>query len=85
MKLSELKKQVDDLSRKSKKLKVDPEIRMACLPNFPMGCSIKPKLVSTVGGDFKLESVGNEHLVYFAELKELGYLEGDVTEALGWR
>ena len=85
LKLSDLKKQVDDLSLKAKKQKVDPEIRIATLPNFPMGCTIRPELVSTVGGDFSSESVGGIHVIYLAELQEVGYLEGNVSEALDWR
>ncbi len=83
MKLSELKKQVDELSKLAKKEKVDPEVLFATLPNFPMALTVKPKIVSSLKGDWKLDSV-NEPAVILAEWKEKGFITGEVRTALGW-
>lgn len=82
MKLSELKEQVDALTKLAKKKKVDPEVRMATLPKFPMDCSVNPRLRSSLAKDFPVQ--GKLHLVYFGELKEVGYLQPEVSQSLGW-
>jgi hypothetical protein len=84
MKLSELKKQVDALNKLAKKEKVDPEVRMATLPNFPMECTIRPKLTSSLSGDYSLNAIDKEHTVYFAEHNEIGFITGEIRTALGW-
>lgn len=73
MKLSELKKQVDTLSRKAKKDKVDPEIRAAVLPKFWTSVSLRAAAVSSIG-------LEGEPVVYLIEDKELGAIAGDIFE-----
>ena len=85
MLLSELKEQVAELSRLAKKEGVDPEVQMATLPNFPVACSVNPKVLSSLTKDFPLEVVGGIHIIILGENKELGGVAGEITEGFGWR
>ena len=84
MQLSELKTQIDALSKKAKKAKVDPEIRVAVLPKFPSGISLRSKVVSSLDDDLNVEDTGNAHYIYLAEKNETGAIFGEVTERFGW-
>ena len=84
MKLSELKPQIDALSRKAKKAKVDPEIRVAVLPKFPSGISLRTKIVSSLDDDLNVADTGGIHCIYLAEKGEEGAIFGQVTERFGW-
>ena len=84
MKLIELKRKIDALSKKAKKAKVDPEIRVAVLPNFPSGISLRSKVVSSLDDDLNVEDTGNAHYIYLAEKNEEGAIFGEITERFGW-
>ena len=84
MKLSELKKRVDEISRKAKKAKVDPEVRVAILPKFPQAISLLDTVLTSLDDDFGTETTGDTHIVYLAEKNEEGAIVGDATEKFGW-
>lgn len=84
MKLSELKKQIDELSELAEKAEQDPEVLFATMPNFPMYLGLKVKIVSNLYGHWELDAA-NEPAVVLAEAKEVGYPTGEVRTALGWK
>ena len=71
MKLSELKKQIDQISKKAKKSKVDPEVRCVILPKFPSSVTLLNTVLTSLNADFSTDTTGGLHIVYLAENKEL--------------
>lgn len=81
MLLSELTKLLAAQRKLAKKAGVDPEVRMAISPKWPVEGTMESSLVST------LEEVGDidgNHFIYFLEKKEIGYLDQGIIEAAGW-
>lgn len=80
MLLSELSKLVKEQEELANKLKVDPEVRIAAQPKWPIESSVEPSLVSTLND----EEPPDGHLVYILEQKEIGWLNQGIVEAAGW-
>ena len=85
MKLSELKEQVDKLSKAAKKLGVDPDVSVAVLPKFPMGLGLESRLSSSLLGDYPKEETGGVHKVYLGEGdRKEDYLRESIISVWGW-
>ena len=84
MKLSELKKQLDQISKKAKKAKVDPEVQVAVLPKFPSAISLLDTVATSLNGDFGTETTGNVHTIYLGEKAEEGPIVGEALKKFGW-
>ena len=80
MKLSELKKQVDRLSRAAKRAKIDPEVKLVVSPSFPIKASLKTQILSSLDGSLDKDRIGGKHVVFLAEDKEEENLYGHVVE-----
>lgn len=80
MTLSELKKQVDKLSRAAKKAKIDPEVKLVVSPSFPILTSLKSQVLSSLDGSLDIKEIGGKHTVFLAEDKEEENLFGAIVE-----
>ena len=80
MRLSELKKQIDKLSKVAKKANLDPEIKLVVSPSFPIQSSLKSQILSTIDGGLDVRKIGGKHLVFLAEDKEEESIYGEVVE-----
>lgn len=80
MKLSEMKKQIDKLSRVAKRLDLDPEIKLVVSPSFPIQTTLKTQILSSLDGSLTLANIGGKHLVFLAEDKEEESIFGEVVE-----
>jgi hypothetical protein len=80
MKLTELKKLVDDMSRRAKRAEVNPDVMLIVMPSFPAVSTLKTAMVSTLDND--IDEGSGKPTVFLCEDKEFGPLPGDIIEAI---
>ena len=77
MNINELIEQLQEIAEVSPNAKV----RYAAQPNWPMEYSIGEELSLVDKGS---SAVGDEDVVYISERNQIGYLDGEASDAIGW-
>ena len=85
MNLKQLKMQVDKLEKLAGKDAENIPVRIAAVPNFPVSLELMDRLLSTLDGSLRLESVGGEPIVLFGEKNEIGPISGEIFDGFGRR
>jgi hypothetical protein len=77
MNINELIEQLQEIAEVSP----NAEVRYAAQPNWPMEYSIGEELSLVDKGS---SAVGDEDVVYISERNQIGYLDGEASDAIGW-
>ena len=77
MKINELIQQLQEIAEVSP----DADVRYAAQPNWPMEYSMAEELSLVDKGS---SAVGDEDVVYLSEGNQIGYLDGEAADAIGW-
>ncbi len=77
MKINELIEALQEIAEVSP----DADVRYAAQPNWPMEYSMAEELSLVDKGS---SAVGDEDVVYLSEGNQIGYLDGEAADAIGW-